>query len=100
MKSFAQDLALVILFEEDLISTTVKELLPECRSAIESADDIQNVTADVSRVKMIDSQGLNFLLSLYQASEERNASFKVEGASPTNARLFAFVNLKERFGVE
>ena len=99
MKVNAEDLTLTLVFEEDLISTTVKQLLPQCRQAMQEDGAVQTVIADVTKVEMIDSQGLNFLLGLYQDAGKHQAAFRVVGASPANARLFEFVNLKDRFGL-
>jgi anti-anti-sigma factor len=100
MKQHLVDLTLKLTFEEDLISTTVKPLLLKSREAIAGASEASTLLIDLSQVEMIDSQGLNFLIGLYQEAEKAAKSFRVTGASPANQRLFSFVNLKERFGIE
>jgi len=93
----ADESRLVLRFEEDLISTTVKKLLVSCRHAIEISSDVGTVVADLSEVEMIDSQGLNLLITLYKDAQDARKDFSVCGASPANAKLLAFVNLQERF---
>ena len=99
MKKRQDELTLTLIMEEDLISTSVKDLIVRCRTAIEEAAGIATVVVDLSKVEMIDSQGLNFLIGLYQDAEKAKLSFRVVGASPANERLFSFVNLSERFGL-
>jgi anti-anti-sigma factor len=93
------DVTLNLAFEEDLTSTTVRHLQKQCLEALDKAGDAARVVADISMVEMIDSQGLNFLLGLYQDAHEHSRQFKVTGASPANERLFSFVNLRDRFGM-
>jgi len=93
------DVPLSLIFEEDLTSTTVKGLQRQCMEALDKAGDAARVVADIGKVEMIDSQGLNFLLGLYQDAHAHNRQFKVTGASPANERLFSFVNLRDRFGM-
>lgn len=99
MKDHLDDLTLTLTCEEDLISTSVKDLLLFSRRAIAGAPAASTLIVDLSQVEMIDSQGLNFLIGLYQEAEKAGKSFRVTGASPANQRLFSFVNLKERFGI-
>jgi anti-anti-sigma factor len=98
MKSDLTKDILTLRFEEDLISTTVKRLGVEWNALVSAVGANQLIVADLSEVEMIDSQGLNFLISLYKDITERCGLFKVTGASPTNQRLLEFVNLTDRFG--
>ncbi len=99
MRYSKDDLTLTLHFEENLISTTVKELQAECTRVLDESGEPARIVADLAEVEMIDSQGLNFLLGLYQDAHDHNRQFHVTGASPANQRLFAFVNLSERFGL-
>jgi anti-sigma B factor antagonist len=96
----ADESRLTLRFEEDLISTTVKKLLVSCQHAIEISADAGTVVADLSEVEMIDSQGLNLLITLYKFSQDMHKEFAVQGASPANAKLLAFVNLQEKFHMQ
>ena len=88
---------LVIHIDKDLLSTTVNECTEEIKPLLEN--DVGSVAIDLSSVSTVDSQGLNFLVGLYQESTRADRTFKVTGASPSLVRLFSFVKLNERFGI-
>jgi len=43
---------------------------------------------------------LNLLISVYQECQKRSIKFKITGCSQSNMKLFSFVKMKERFGIE
>lgn len=100
MKHTINDSTLTLSIEEDIISTTVKACLTEAQSLIEESADISEIHIDLTEVNTVDSQGLNLLVGIYQECRSRDWSFKVVGASASLKRLFQFVKLSERFGID
>ena len=99
MKHKKTDSELMITFEEDLVSTSVKEYLNRCKEVLGQTQNLKKVVADIAKVKMIDSQGLNLLVGLYQECNKKKLSFQVTGTSPSLKRLFDFVKMSDRFGI-
>jgi anti-anti-sigma factor len=84
-----------ISFEESLISTTVVRLKQACHTELTNQPDINAVKVDLSQVEMIDSLGLNFLVSLFGDVQKNGWSFAISGISEANRKLFELVNLQE-----
>lgn len=85
--------------QEDLLSTNVESLRQICRKALEEAPSANSLIIDLTGTGAVDSKGLNLLIGLYQESNRRTWSFKVQGASAEIRQLFSFVKLTERFGI-
>ncbi|MCS7008620.1 MAG: STAS domain-containing protein [Chthoniobacterales bacterium] len=100
MKSTLEDTTLRISFDGDLLSTNVHDLRPKLFQALEANPDATTLHADLKNCKVIDSMGLNLLIALYRECEKRKISFKAINVSPEVKRLFGFLNLTSRFGVE
>lgn len=100
MNNSLENNTLTLILEEDLLSTTVKPLLSEAQEVIEDAGDVETVVVDLSEVKTIDSQGLNLIVGIYQECRSRDWKFAITGASQAVKRLFQFVKLSERFGIQ
>jgi len=99
MKAEKEDLTLTLCLEENLTSTTVQHLQKQYLAALEKHESIACVTADISQVEMIDSQGLNFLIGLHRDASASERSFRIIGASPMNRKLFDMVSLCEHIDV-
>ena len=100
MQHKISDAEMSITFEEDLVSTSVKEYLSRCKEILAGQKNLKKVVADIGKVKMIDSQGLNLLVGLYQECNKRKLAFQITGTSPSLKRLFDFVKMSDRFGVK
>lgn len=98
MKTSTEENQTFIHFEEDLLSTNVQELRSELKIICEKIEG-SNLIIDLSKCKIIDSQGLNLLIGLYKEAVNKQCKFKVTGASTANLRLFSIFKLKERFGI-
>lgn len=94
-----QDNTLHLEFVENIISTNVEESTGVYKTAIAGSPDTTEVIADLSDIKMIDSQGLNLLIGIYQECQKRNCSFVVTNPSDSIKKLFSFVKLNEKFGI-
>lgn len=95
MKATIEDSHLTLSFEEVLTSTTVQRLRRQFIQALDEAASVLCVNADISQVEMIDSQGLNFIIGMFNDARARGKDFRLCGASEANRRLFAIVNLQE-----
>jgi anti-anti-sigma factor len=95
MNASTEETNMVLHFGEALTSTTVLSLRLQFLSLLGQCSGVETITADLSRVPMIDSQGLNLLIGMYQDAREKGLSFRITGASEANRRLFALVNLQD-----
>jgi anti-anti-sigma factor len=99
MKALLDDTNLILKFEESLISTTVKRLREQCFASLAQSQRPGSVTFDLSQVDMIDSQGLNFIIGIFNDTQKDGIAFRLVGASQANKKLFALVNLSEHVPV-
>ncbi|HNX04333.1 MAG TPA: STAS domain-containing protein [Opitutales bacterium] len=99
MNAVIEDSHLILRFEEALTSTTVHRLRMQYLQTLEESAGITAITADISHVSMIDSQGLNFIIGIFNDSKTRNFVFKLTGASQANRKLFALVNLQDHIPI-
>ncbi len=99
MKQKTVESELIITMEEDLLSTTVRSCLTQAQKLLEEVEGVDALNVDISHVNTIDSQGLNFLVGIYQECYSRGWTFKVSGATASHKQLFQFVKLSERFGI-
>ncbi|MFA5257023.1 MAG: STAS domain-containing protein [Opitutales bacterium] len=100
MKAEKEDLTLILHMEEDLTSTTVEHLQKLYLAALDKLVPVACVTANITQVEMIDSQGLNFLVGLHRDACANDRMFRICGASPMNQRLFDMVNLGEHLRMD
>ena len=91
---------LVLVCEEDLLSTNIESCLKLAKEAFDGASSADGLIVDLAGVNTVDSQGLNFLVALYQESRSLDWSFSVKDVSSGLKQLFKFVKLSERFGLE
>jgi anti-anti-sigma factor len=94
MKTALENNDLTFNFEESLISTTVYKLRQVCQHELEQNPDVNAVKVDLSQVEMIDSLGLNFLVSFFSDVSKRGNHFEITGISESNRKLFEMVNLQ------
>lgn len=99
MNAVIEDSHLILRFEEALTSTTVHRLRMQYLQTLEESAGIHAITADISHVSMIDSQGLNFIIGIFNDARPRGLAFKLTGSSPANRKLFALVNLQEHIPI-
>ena len=99
MKALLDDSNLVIKLEESLLSTTVRRLRQEYLEALGQSPNPTSVTFDLSLAEMIDSQGLNFIISVFNDTQKNGISFRIVGVSQVNKKLFELVNLQEHVPV-
>jgi len=95
MKAVLDNNNLKINFEESLISTTVYKLRQSCQHELLHNPDVNAVKVDLAQVEMIDSLGLNFLVSFFNDVQKSGRDFEVTGVSESNRKLFELVNLQE-----
>lgn len=94
MKAVLDSNNLMINFEESLVSTTVIKLRQACQHELMHSPDVNAVRVDLSQVEMIDSLGLNFLVSFFNDVQKSGREFQVTGISESNRKLFELVNLQ------
>jgi anti-anti-sigma factor len=95
MKALLDDNTIILKFEESLISTTVKRLRQQYIESLDPSSEINSVTFDIAQVDMIDSQGLNFIIGVFNEVQKKGMAFRLVGVSQANKKLFELVNLQE-----
>lgn len=95
---YAQE-TLTLKFSKDITSVTAPALLEEIKELIAANQESKILIADLTTVNMIDSQGLNLLVGLYQETGRLGWEFQITGANPSIKRLLSFVKLDEIFGM-
>jgi anti-anti-sigma factor len=97
MKYQIHNSRLVVKFEGDLQSTTVNEMKPGFAAIFNKAtvhpEPWNELELDLSRARMIDSAGLNLLMTLVKASQERKTKVIARVASKTVQRIIQFTRL-------
>jgi len=84
--------------EENIVSTTVQELLEEFRKLFDKGVGSPTLRLDLGAVRIIDSQGLNLLIGLYRECERKEVALQVTNASEETRRLFRMFKLNQIFG--
>jgi anti-anti-sigma factor len=91
------DRTLTLHITGDLISTTAEALRAELAALFGTADETPRewdlFRLDLTSAKMIDSVGLNLVVSLLKYIQKRGAKMQVVYSSPNIARTFAFTRL-------
>lgn len=100
MKTHTAEDTLHITFSSEILSTNVQTLRPELMQAIDQAEGITSVVADLAEARIIDSMGFNLLIGLFRECEKRRLNFHVINPSEEVLRLIKFLNLTDRFGLE
>jgi len=88
---------LAITFNGDVLSTNSEELRAQVFGVLES-DEVKNATWDVlsldlTSAKMIDSTGLNLIISIIKTVKNRGAKVKASISSMNIHRTFLFTRL-------
>jgi len=99
MKALLDDSNLILKIEESLISTTVRRLREQYLEILGQSQRPASVTLDISKADLIDSQGLNFIIGIFNETQKSGISFRLAGTSPANRKLFEMVNLQEHVPV-
>lgn len=91
---------LTFTLEGDILSTTISPLRAEALRLLESPT-VQNGSWNVLELvlptaKMVDSAGLNFLVSLIKAAKNRGANVRAVVSSRTVHRTFVFTRLDKQ----
>ena len=99
MNALYSDTTLTLTFDGDLTSTTVVSVRAELIELLKNYPSATALVANLSQVGQVDSMGLNLLIGLYREAHFRKVPFRIENPVPSVRRLFALLNLTERFGL-
>lgn len=89
---------LILTFLGDILSTNVNASMNEFNE-IEDRYNVIDLKVNLEKVDMIDSQGLNLLIGIYQECLKKSINFTVNNASEPVLKLLKFVKLDKKFGV-
>lgn len=88
----------------DVLSTNVDSIRELLFETVESEEVMTNgvnsICLDLSAAKMIDSAGLNLLVSLLKVAKSRQASVTAKISSPHIQRTFSFTRLDKLIRIE
>lgn len=90
--------ALILTFLGDILSTNVNESMNEFNK-IDNRYNVKDLKVNLEKVNMIDSQGLNLLIGIYQECLKKSINFTVNNVSEPVLKLLKFVKLDKKFGV-
>ena len=83
----------------DLTSTTVEQLRPELRAQLDApaqpAGAWKLFRLDLAATRMVDSVGLNLIIGLLKAVQQRGARMQILCANPNVHRTFLFTRLDQ-----
>lgn len=82
--------------EGDLTSTTAENIRTQANALIDAppgASDWRALRLDLARTKMVDSVGLNLIVSILKAVQRRGAVLEVVYSNPNVHRTFLFTRL-------
>lgn len=88
----------VIVFDEDLTSSTVLDVRPRLTELI--ASGVRRVVFDFSRTEFVDSSGIGMMISAHNSVTKLGGGIEVTGASPEVLTLFRAMRLDKRFPVK
>jgi anti-anti-sigma factor len=98
------DRSVQIVIPGDVLSTNVDSIRAAIFDAIESDEALQGgyerICLDLTAAKMIDSAGLNLLVSVLKVAKSRQASVIAKITSPHIQRTFSFTRLDKLIQVE
>jgi anti-anti-sigma factor len=85
-----------LVFPGDVLSTNAGGLKEEAMRAIEgSAPGWDSLEADLSAARMVDSVGLNLLVTLIKAAQGRNKKTRIRSSSTHVRRALKFTRLDQ-----
>ena len=90
---------LTITLEQDLVAANASQILSDIQTVMGDTQNISQLVADITKVKVMDSLGVNLLVGVYKQCSECNWAFRVAGASPSILRLFSLYKLTSYFGI-
>lgn len=100
MKHQLTSSTLTFTLEGDILSTTISPLRAEALRLLESPPILNGswntLELVLTNAKMVDSAGLNFLVSLIKAAKNRGAVVRAVVASRTVHRTFVFTRLDKQ----
>lgn len=97
--TYISDQNIHLTFAENIVSTNVEESMNIYKKAAQECPSPSEVTVNLANIKMVDSQGLNLLIAIYQECQRKRCGFKVLNATEPVKKLFTFVKLNEKFGI-
>lgn len=98
------DKSVQIVIPGDVLSTNVDSIRESIFETIESEEVSQNgydkICLDLTAAKMIDSAGLNLLVSILKVAKSKQASVIAKISSPHIQRTFSFTRLDKLINIE
>ena len=95
-----QNGTLQLKVDGDVLSTNVDTLRRDIFGAIEGGDPWTTLQLDLTSAKMIDSAGLNLIVSVLKNAKQKNATVTARISSTHIQRTFAFTRLDQQIQVE
>jgi anti-anti-sigma factor len=96
MKHQYQNDTLFLAFEGDVLSSSADILREEFNKIFDisgRAAACRSIELDLTKAKMMDSAGLNFIMTILKQAKARNARVVARIASKTVHRIFLFTRL-------
>ncbi len=100
MKHSIQDQVCNVIFEGDIVSTTVQSLKRVFVELFPKLEEVKKLILDFKEVDIVDSQGLNFLIGLYVECEKRQLSLQITHCNSNNRKLFGIFKLDKMLGIQ
>jgi len=92
-----QNKVLTLTAPGDLVSTTVNRQHPEINQLLDpppgAATQWSLLRLDLSAAKMVDSVGLNFIVSILKGAQKQGAKMQILYSNPNVHRTFLFTRL-------
>lgn len=79
----------------DLLSTTVDQFSAHVQAALAHAGDAHLLELDLRAARMIDSVGLNLLVTLIKQAQARGGRVRLRIAHPNVRRILAFTRIDQ-----
>ena len=94
-----EERVLSIVIPGDLVSTAVKEINTEIETALAvppgKAAAWQSISLNLIAAKMVDSMGLNLIVSIFKTAQKAGAKMQVIYSDPNVHRTFVFTRLDQ-----
>ena len=91
--------SLKITTKGDLTSATCQNYLTLWKEELNNSTEMTSCTLDLKNSAMVDSEGLNLIIGVFKECQNKNISFKVEGARQEVKRLFSYLKITKFFEV-
>ena len=89
---------LILTFLGDILSTNVNASMDEFNK-IGDRNKVLDLQVNLEKVNMIDSQGLNLMIGIYQECLKKSINFTVSNVNDPVLKLLKFVKLDKKFGI-